>query len=169
MVSIQEFVGDLAKVHGPCYRKIDVQVDPETDKKMSCGERNNLSQDQIRASPGEGNTFSLYLNHCPGLMCIDFDTKQLDDCPLWSELVSRDCLRVETRKGWHCYLRTQAPIYLHSCKMNALKGVSGDLLVGSGNNVWETDTRVLAGTLQEDYYSKPPIVLYGATSCDTCK
>jgi hypothetical protein len=21
----------------------------------------------------------------------------------------------------------------------------------------------------EDYYSKPPIVLYGATSCDTCK
>jgi hypothetical protein len=147
MVSIQEFVGDLAKVHGPCYRKIDVQVDPETGKKMSCGERNNLSQDQIRASPGEGNTFSLYLNHCPGLMCIDFDTKQLGTCQLWSELVSLDCLRVETRKGWHCYLRTQAPF--DSCKMDALKDISGDILVGTGNNVWETDNRVLTGTLQD--------------------
>jgi hypothetical protein len=80
-------------------------------------------------------------------MCIDFDTKQLETCELWSELVSRDCLRVETRKGWHCYLRTQAPI--DSCKINALKGVSGDLLIGTGNNAWETDNRVLIGTLQD--------------------
>eukprot|EP01047_Picozoa_sp_COSAG01_P023949 COSAG01_NODE_1463_length_10232_cov_5.501234_13_plen_158_part_00 len=96
---------------------------------------------------GEGNTYSLYLNHCPGLMCIDFDTKELENCQLWSELVSRDCLRVETRKGWHVYLRTQAPI--DSCTINALNGVSGDLLVGTGNNVWETDTRVLTGALQD--------------------
>eukprot|EP01047_Picozoa_sp_COSAG01_P057056 COSAG01_NODE_6550_length_3613_cov_1.642857_5_plen_89_part_00 len=76
--TISEFCDLLVNVHGPCYRKILVEVDPETGGKYQSGERNNLSQDQIRASPGEGNTFSLYLNHCPGLMCIDFDTKQLE-------------------------------------------------------------------------------------------
>jgi hypothetical protein len=58
------------------HRLINVDVDPETGKKMGCGERNNLSQDQIRASPGEGNTYSLYLNHMPGIMVLDFDCKQ---------------------------------------------------------------------------------------------
>eukprot|EP01049_Picozoa_sp_SAG25_P003871 SAG25_NODE_233_length_11359_cov_14.674600_9_plen_141_part_00 len=75
MVSIQQFVDDLSKTYGPCYRKIFVEVDPETGGKYQSGERNNLSQDQIRASPGEGNTYSLYLNHCPGLMCIDLKVK----------------------------------------------------------------------------------------------
>jgi hypothetical protein len=146
-MQVSHFVSQLEHTHGPCTRKISVEVDPETGGKSQSGERNNLSQDQIRASPGEGNTFSLYLNHCPGLMCIDFDTKELETCQLWSDLVTRDCLRVETRKGWHCYLRTQAPF--DSCKLNALKGVSGDILVGTGNNVWETDSRVLTGTLQD--------------------
>eukprot|EP01047_Picozoa_sp_COSAG01_P058431 COSAG01_NODE_6886_length_3451_cov_3.142601_2_plen_210_part_00 len=47
----------ILRTHGPCTRKIRVEIDPETGGKMSCGERNNLSQDQIRASPGEGNTY----------------------------------------------------------------------------------------------------------------
>eukprot|EP01047_Picozoa_sp_COSAG01_P088066 COSAG01_NODE_20545_length_948_cov_1.479388_2_plen_247_part_01 len=152
MTSVSEFCAELAKVHGPCHRKIHVEVDPEDDKKMQHGERNNMSQDQIRDSPGEGNTYSIFMNHCPNLMCIDLDTKQLENCELWSELVTRDCLRVETRKGWHCYLRTQAPF--DSCKLNALNGVSGDIMYGSGNNVWETDSRVLTGTLQDIEWSE---------------
>eukprot|EP01047_Picozoa_sp_COSAG01_P145515 COSAG01_NODE_77817_length_157_cov_35.465517_1_plen_41_part_01 len=38
-VSISEFCAELAKVHGPCHRKIFVDFDPEDDKKFQRGER----------------------------------------------------------------------------------------------------------------------------------
>eukprot|EP01047_Picozoa_sp_COSAG01_P001849 COSAG01_NODE_45_length_32100_cov_28.037218_26_plen_92_part_00 len=53
----------FGSVARPIHLRIRVEIDPETGGKMSCGERNNLSQDQIRVSPGEGNTYSLYLRH----------------------------------------------------------------------------------------------------------
>jgi hypothetical protein len=142
---IRDFVGQLESEFGPMHRLIEVEYDVETDKKHQHGERNDLAQSDIASDRGSGNTYSLYLNHMPGIMVLDFDCKQ--ECELYTALVARDALRVETNKGHHVYVRcTDAPI--DRCRINAFKHCKGDIMYGSGNNVWETDSRVLLGSLQ---------------------
>ena len=59
---------------------------------------------QIAEDRGKGNTVSIYLKHCPGLYCIDFDTHELDGCALHDYLRGLDTARTQTRKGSHHYL-----------------------------------------------------------------
>ena len=144
MTPIAQFIDLLEKNHGPVARRIDVEIDPETGRKLCCGEKNNLTQEQIKANRGSGNTWSLALKHCPGLVCVDFDQKDLENSKLFALLVERDCLRVETTKGWHIYVRTDA---LDNCKEIGVGGdFKVDLLTGK-RNVWETADRVLTGEL----------------------
>ena len=144
MTTITEFIADLEKNHGPIARKIEVELDPETDRKLCHGEKNNFTQEQIAADCGSGNTYSIALKYCKGLVCVDFDQKDLESSKLWALLVKRDCLRVETSKGWHIYVRTDA---LDNCKEIGVGGhFKIDLLTGK-RNVWETADRVLTGEL----------------------
>jgi hypothetical protein len=72
-VSISEFCAELAKVHGPCHRKIHVEVDPEDDKKVQHGERNNIDQPHtITPSQGFGCTRSTSHGTCLGNRSVDF-------------------------------------------------------------------------------------------------
>ena len=117
--TIAKFVDDLEKLHGPIARRIEVDLDPETDRKVCHGEKNNLTQEQIAADRGSGNTWSIALKYCQGLVCVDFDQKDLENSKLFALLVERDCLRVETTKGWHIYVRTEAP---YKCREIAVGG-----------------------------------------------
>ena len=144
-MDISELIVDLEKQFGPCTRKIDVEIDFETGQKMCCGERNNFTQEQIAADRGSGNTWSIALKHCPGLVCVDFDQKEgLENSKLFALLIERDCLRVETNKGWHVYVKTDAPAGLPEISVGGDFKI--DLLV-SQRNVWETDDRILTGEL----------------------
>eukprot|EP01048_Picozoa_sp_COSAG05_P015664 COSAG05_NODE_1914_length_3840_cov_5.230687_2_plen_709_part_00 len=141
---IAQFIDTLENNHGPVARRIDVEIDPETGRKLCCGEKNNLTQEQIAADRGSGNTWSIALKHCPGLVCVDFDQKDLENSALWALLTERDCLRVETQKGWHVYVATAAPEGVR--ELNVGGDVKVDLLV-SQRNVWESEDRVLTGAL----------------------
>ena len=112
MTTITEFIADLEKNHGPIARKIEVELDPETDRKVCHGEKNNLTQEQIAADRGSGNTWSIALKYCQGLVCVDFDQKDLENSKLFALLVERNCLRVETTKGWHVYVNNA--LYFHT-------------------------------------------------------
>jgi len=92
MTTIAYFIAELEKTFGAVARRIKVDIDPETGRKLCHGEKNNLTQEQIAADRGSGNTWSIALKCCPGLVCVDFDQKDLDTCELWQLLVERDCL-----------------------------------------------------------------------------
>ena len=84
---IAKFVDDLEITYGPCARRINVTRDEETGRKLCCGEKNQLTQEQIKKDRGlgaEGNTWTIALKHCPGLVVVDFDQKDLDNCKLWA-------------------------------------------------------------------------------------
>ena len=143
ITTIVQLINDLEKIHGNVARKIDVEIDPETGKKVCRGEKNNFTQAEIAADRGLGNTWSIALKYCKGLVCVDFDQKDLENSKLFALLVERDCLRVETTKGWHVYVKTDGTGTKEI-------GVGGDfkvdLLTGK-RNVWETADRVLTGQL----------------------
>jgi hypothetical protein len=146
MTTIAYFIAELEKTFGAVARRIKVDIDPETGRKLCHGEKNNLTQEQIAADRGSGNTWSIALKCCPGLVCVDFDQKDLDTCELWQLLVERDCLRVETTKGWHVYVKTDA---IDNCKEIGVGGQFAIDLLVKQRNVWETCTRVLTGSLQD--------------------
>ena len=89
MTTVAAFCEGLAAKHGPCYRRIGVTVD-SAGKKTPRGERNNLSQDDIAADSGSGNTFSISLKHCADLYCVDFDTLDVQGCALHAALLELD-------------------------------------------------------------------------------
>jgi hypothetical protein len=68
-------------------------------KKHPQGEKNNLTQEQLRHECGimKGMTWSFALRHMRGITVLDFDQKDgLDSCALWQLCVERDYLRCET-------------------------------------------------------------------------
>ena len=153
MTTVAALWEGLAAVHGACYRRIGVSADA-AGKKTPRGERNNLSQQEIEADPGSGNTFSLALKHCADLYCVDFDTLDVQGCALHAALLELDTARTRTRKGSHFY------VYLADVPADVAARLTGsrqqdvcaqpgfavDLL--KGNNVWETADRTVEGALR---------------------
>jgi hypothetical protein len=83
---------------GPCAHEIRVTVGAD-GKKHPQGEKNNLTQEQLRHECGimKGMTWSFALRHMRGITVLDFDQKDgLDSCALWQLCVERDYLRCET-------------------------------------------------------------------------
>ena len=125
-----------------CFRSIDVQL--IDGKKIPDGEKNNLSQRQIRENRGNlrGNTWSLSVKHVPHLYVIDFDTKELDGCKL-KELLDKDKVaNVETRKGFHYYIYLpDIPAFTQQQKI--YKDEAYEIDVIKTNNIWETKDRTI--------------------------
>jgi hypothetical protein len=45
--TIATLIDDLEKEYGPIARRINVTLDEETGRKLCCGEKNQLTQEQI--------------------------------------------------------------------------------------------------------------------------
>ena len=50
MTTIAYFIAELEKTFGAVARRIQVDIDPETGRKLCHGEKNNLTQEQIDAA-----------------------------------------------------------------------------------------------------------------------
>lgn len=142
--SVKTFVEEIENKHNiPCYRKIQVIL--KDGKKIPKGEKNDLTPEQIEQSRGNGNTYSISVKHIPDLYCIDFDEKDVD-CELYSKL-NDDCVATtETNKGSHYYLYiSNLPKYSQQQKILKVD-IDCDLI--KKNNMWETDNRIINGTIK---------------------
>ena len=86
------------------YRHIDVSY--KNGKKIPMGEKNDLSIEAIKNNRGRThhNTLSLSVKHVPDLYVIDFDSKDVDDDPLYIKLNDECVAYTETIKGSHYYV-----------------------------------------------------------------
>ena len=160
----------------PLHRRITVNHDEDGQKICPLDDNVLTGFDTIKAHPGVGETVSIHLKLCntrernglatadgeislrryglagisATLICIDFDTKELEECELYQMLTDQDCLRTETDKGFHVYvlLETSTPPAIKRC-VRVLRDTRFpvDLLTGDHVNVWEPADRAMTGQL----------------------
>lgn len=147
-MNIQSFYDEIvSKLKQPIYRHI--QVNLINGKKYPVDEKNNMTIDEIKQNIGQPsrNTLSLYVKHIPNLYVIDFDTKQLDGCELYTKLLDENVARTETSKGFHFY------VYIHDMKsytqqQKVYKNNLYDMDLIKKNNIWETKSRTIQGSIK---------------------
>ena len=87
------------------YRHINVILN-NSGSKIPFGEKNNLSIEEIEKNRGnmKHNTLSLSVKHIPDLYVIDFDSKDVDEDPLYEKLNNECVAYTDTKKGSHYYV-----------------------------------------------------------------
>jgi hypothetical protein len=143
-----------AKYRNPCVRKI--QVNMRNGSKVPIGEKSNMSKEQIMKDRGTGNNYSLAIKYCKNetgrLYCVDFDSKQLDNCDLFNQLNESNTFRCETNKGYHFYIHMNgSPEY--KCETKCGIGPVRDIdLICQKRNIWEPITREMTGNEIKEYH-----------------
>lgn len=143
------------------YRRIRVKESKDASGKIEkepFGERNQWSPEQIfkdRGYPDKDpnsnkvfTDYSIALKHCPGIWCVDVDTK--DPAQLECEFITRlrkdNTFYTETTKGFHYYIKCYDAPTDFTNEIDVFKDFKGDFLGrAKGNNVWEKKTRVVSG------------------------
>ncbi len=142
-----------AKYRNPCVRKI--QVNMRNGSKVPIGEKSNMTKEQIMKDRGTGNNYSLAIKYCKSetgrLYCVDFDSKQLDNCDLFNQLNESNTFRCETNKGYHFYIHMNgSPEY--KCETKCGIGPVRDIdLICQKRNIWEPITREMTGNEIKEY------------------
>ncbi len=147
-MDIQAFYDEIvAKLKQPIYRHI--QVNLKNGKKIPFDEKNNMTIDEIKHNIGQPsrNTLSLYVKHIPDLYVIDFDTKQLGGCELYYKLLQENVAYTETAKGFHFYVYIKG-ISPYTQQQKIYKGNRYDMDLIKKNNIWETKTRKIKGSIK---------------------
>ena len=130
------------------YRHIGVSY--SNGKKIPMGEKNDLSVEAIKNNRGRThhNTLSLSVKHVPDLYVIDFDSKDVDDDPLYIKLNDECVAYTETIKGSHYYVNIKnITEFSNQQKINIDPLIDMDLI--KKNNIWETKGRTVNGTIKE--------------------
>ena len=146
IMNIVDFVEKLEKeIDIPCYRHI--KIDHVDGKKIPLGEKNDMTTEQINKNRGKGDWISIYLKHIPNLYVIDFDEKDIVDCPLYDKL-NDDCVAyTKTTKGEHFYVYiNDIPIFTQQQRVLNCD-VECDIL--KTNNCWEHSSRMVNGEIKE--------------------
>ena len=131
------------------YRHIDITYNSKGNK-IPKGEKNNLSVEAIKRNRGDTsyNTLSLYVKHIPDLYVIDFDSKEVDEDPLYIKLNNECVAYTETIKGSHYYVYIKnIDVFSNQQKVNIDSTIDMDLI--KINNIWETKGRIIKGTIKE--------------------
>tara|TARA_R110000737_G_scaffold351161_1_gene392473 strand:+ start:3337 stop:5817 length:2481 start_codon:yes stop_codon:yes gene_type:complete len=151
---MEDFMGLVeAKYEVPCVRKI--QVNLRNGAKIPVGEKSNMTKEQILADRGSGNNYSLAIKYCKNetgrLYCVDFDSKQLENCNLFQELEASNTFRCETNKGYHFYVHmNDCPDY--KCETKCGIGPVRDIdLICQKRNTWEPISREMTGEMIKSY------------------
>lgn len=147
-MEVQRFYDEIVKkLNQPIYRHIQVTL--KNGKKYPFDEKNNMSIEDIKKNIGQPsrNTLSLYVKHVPDLYVIDFDTKQLSGCDLYYMLLKDGVARTETTKGFHFYIYIKG-ITQFSNQQKVYKGNRYDMDLIKKNNIWETKTRKITGSIK---------------------
>ena len=137
----------------PAVRKIQVNI--RNGNKIPIGEKSNMSMEEIMNDRGMGNNYSLAIKYCKNetgrLYCVDFDSKELDNCPLYQELKETNTYRCETNKGYHFYIHINGcPPY--KCETKCGIGEVRDIdLITQKRNIWEPITREMLGETIKEY------------------
>ena len=112
------------------YRHIDITYNSKGNK-IPKGEKNNLSVEAIKRNRGDTsyNTLSLYVKHIPDLYVIDFDSKEVDEDPLYIKLNNECVAYTETIKGSHYYVYIKnIDVFSNQQKVNIDSTIDMDLI-----------------------------------------
>ena len=131
------------------YRHINVILN-NSGSKIPFGEKNNLSIEEIEKNRGnmKHNTLSLSVKHIPDLYVIDFDSKDVDEDPLYEKLNNECVAYTDTKKGSHYYVYIKnITAFSNQQKVNIDSDIDMDLI--KTNNIWETKGRIVNGKIKE--------------------
>lgn len=129
-----------------CIRHIDVNI--INGKKVPVGEKNNMKPGEIMLNRGNknANTLSLSIKYINNLYCVDFDTKEVNDCDFYKFLNDNNVGYCETTKGYHYYIYIDN-IDEYSNEIKVLKQNKEVDLIKKGRNIWEPKDRIYNGDI----------------------
>ena len=130
----------------PCLRHIDVNI--VDGKKVPINEKNNMKPGEIMMNKGNMNSkyLSFYIKYIKNLYCVDFDTKNVNDCDFYHFLNDNNVGYCETTKGYHYYIYIDN-IDEYSNELKVLKQDKDVDLINKCRNLWEPKDRIYNGDI----------------------
>ena len=130
----------------PCLRHIDVNI--VDGKKVPINEKNNMKPGEIMMNKGNINSkyLSFYIKYIKNLYCVDFDTKNVNDCDFYHFLNDNNVGYCETTKGYHYYIYIDN-IDEYSNELKVLKQDKDVDLINKCRNLWEPKDRIYNGDI----------------------
>tara|TARA_R110002153_G_scaffold274041_1_gene446814 strand:- start:2379 stop:4949 length:2571 start_codon:yes stop_codon:yes gene_type:complete len=143
------------RINIPCYRSIDVKL--VNGNKIPCGEKNNMTIDEIKNNRGNinHNTWSVCIKYIPNLFMIDFDFKEgVEQNDLYNFCIQRKCPYTITKKGFHFYIMIindqDKQKFCYSNQQKVYKDDKYDIDLIKINNCWEDKKRVVHNVSFDD-------------------
>ncbi len=129
-----------------CIRHIDVNI--INGKKVPIGEKNNMKPGEIMMNRGNKNSkyLSLSIKYINNLYCVDFDTKDVNDCEFYNYLNNNNVGYCETTKGYHYYIYIDN-MNEYSNEIKVLKQNKDVDLIKKVRNIWEPKDRIYNGDI----------------------
>lgn len=151
-MKVLEFLEKLENEYGHgLYRKINYHYKNNTKNiltKYPIDDYNNWEKNKVMDNRGSWrsdkiNTYSFYIKYIQNLVCIDFDTKDINNNQLYQRLNTDYCWNTATKKGFHFYIFID-DLQEYSNEIRVGKGIDIDL-INKKRNTWELPERDING------------------------
>ena len=147
-----EFLEQLESKFGKgLYRRINYHYQNTKKgvlKKVPIDDFNNWDKDKITSNRGywkqdKINSYSFYIKYVDNLVCVDFDSKDINDDNLYNKLNNNNCWKTETKKGFHFYIFIDnIAEYTNELKVGKYNDID---LINVKRNTWELPDREIYG------------------------
>ena len=147
-----EFLEQLESKHGKgLYRRINYHYQNTKKgqlRKVPIDDFNNWDKDKITSNRGywkqdKINSYSFYIKYVDNLVCVDFDSKDINNDNLYNKLNNNNCWKTETKKGFHFYIFIDnIAEYTNEIQVGKYNDID---LINVKRNTWELPDREVTG------------------------